>query len=615
MRIGKLSEMNLPTFNSKLSKKHAVILGVGVSLLATVLFFFSTNLIRGSGNWYSQSYIYRMQTEAFLSGHVSLSSDPKNLTYDEVFFNGKLQQVWGLGAPALRLPFEIIARLFAFNGFSDRLVLGFYLWLTVFSVFWTAYCLAEKIKFSKTVQILTAILLAFLVPFLPQMFALARTRFIVYEEAVFYAYLVSVMMMAGTVLIALSEKKRWLFPFVFLCGFAGFFRPTALIYSVASVLVLLVLVKTPKRRLAIVGLFLVGCLALGASNYARFGKISDFGHWQNVDLDPINRFETKFGSPFSHAPILSAAEELASVVFFSPNFNNQYTMYMSHFFPGQVGLVRQRNFYSKTFGLPDLALLTFVFGVATWFLFRRKIKPLLEPELVVWSLVSFFLMFGFYLYTPAISSRYVADFSAGIVGMVFASAFFIISMPKSWKKSLMFALLAAYGIILFAADYQEIHDRISTSQAITWSSLESSRLPKQQVFKPIGSSYGLHENFQAYGIFGNGNGWDVKTGAFQSAVLIYTENMSYLKLSFFTGSKVASMNADFFQNLEIKIGKTIIKPLFIKTNGDITDVIFNIPEEFKGSNVVWPVFIKMLPENRILQTQSRLPLLRVEWRS
>src|SRR6266480_2873097 len=104
----------------------AVILAAGVLV--------GTGLVQEWGRWYSANPAYRRQTEALLKGSLALEADPRGLVWDMVWANGGVQQVWGLGAPCWRLPFEFLARIFRQPAFPDRLTFGVAIALLAYAV-------------------------------------------------------------------------------------------------------------------------------------------------------------------------------------------------------------------------------------------------------------------------------------------------------------------------------------------------------------------------------------------------------------------------------------------------------------------------------------------------
>src|SRR5881398_3054383 len=86
--------------------------------LLVVVSLFAWLFRLGGGAWYSGDFSYRLQTQAFLRGALALQPVPHGLRYDWAWGHGA-QQVWGLGMPLVRLPFEAAARRFGAFGFPD----------------------------------------------------------------------------------------------------------------------------------------------------------------------------------------------------------------------------------------------------------------------------------------------------------------------------------------------------------------------------------------------------------------------------------------------------------------------------------------------------------------
>ena len=53
--------------------------------------------------------------------HLLSAMTPADLGYDMAWVKGGVQQVWGLGVPTWRLPYEALAKLFGYDAFPDRL--------------------------------------------------------------------------------------------------------------------------------------------------------------------------------------------------------------------------------------------------------------------------------------------------------------------------------------------------------------------------------------------------------------------------------------------------------------------------------------------------------------
>jgi len=391
------------------------------ALALSLLFFHSTGLIGKWGEWYSQSQIYRYQTDAFLDGHLSLFEDPTRMTYDFVLYNGKIQQIWGLAVPMLRLPFEIIAKVTGSVFFPDRIVLFIYTAGFLFFLCNILYGLFKKIFRNEFSVLLGTVAVCFVITFMQPIFALARTRFIIYEEAIYYAYLFSFISLFWLLLVK-SESRRGVYIFALSMGLLGFVRPTAWAYGISSVLALCLMLRN-KRTIGLVLLcFILGFSAVFVTNYNRFGNLIEFGHALNADTDPLNNYQLKFTYPFKTETLAGATRELFGAVFLAPDFNNNKTLYKTEFFSGQSKILRWRNFYSDTFNIGHLALIIISGLLGMWVLIRKKHNhsniTILIQRVLVWSLVSSFCLSVFYLYSPSISSRYIVDFAPAMGGFI-----------------------------------------------------------------------------------------------------------------------------------------------------------------------------------------------------
>ena len=86
----------------------------------------ATGLVTNWGAWYSTSLPYRNQTDALLNGDLALSRSVGDLKFDHTWSEQGVHQVWGLGVPLWRLPFEAAAKACGFDGFPDRLAFGLF---------------------------------------------------------------------------------------------------------------------------------------------------------------------------------------------------------------------------------------------------------------------------------------------------------------------------------------------------------------------------------------------------------------------------------------------------------------------------------------------------------
>jgi hypothetical protein len=87
---------------------------------------YGTGLIEDARCLYSPSLPYRMQTDALLPGHLDRSDKSTGIKFDMDWAEGGVQQVWGLGVPFWRLPFEVAVRAVGSPTFITSEALGTY---------------------------------------------------------------------------------------------------------------------------------------------------------------------------------------------------------------------------------------------------------------------------------------------------------------------------------------------------------------------------------------------------------------------------------------------------------------------------------------------------------
>src|SRR5436190_13701546 len=106
---------------------------LGIAVLASINFLLLTGMINESGHLYSGHLAFRQQTDAFLRGAFAVDEKPSRISWDFASAHG-VQQSWGLGIPAWRLPFEIATRFTGSKAFPDRLAFVIAVVLTFFFV-------------------------------------------------------------------------------------------------------------------------------------------------------------------------------------------------------------------------------------------------------------------------------------------------------------------------------------------------------------------------------------------------------------------------------------------------------------------------------------------------
>ena len=216
------------------------------------------------GQWYSINPALRRQTEAMLHGSFALGEDPRILGYDMAWVDGGVQQVWGLGVPSWRVPFELLSKLFGYTAFPDRLALTAAMALLIYALFRLLVPLSqESDAWANIKRHPEAMAGVFLLVLFPPFLALCRTRFDVYEEVQAYTYLAGIGLFALTLWFV---RRPTFAKYLLLAGCAGlaaFVRPTLSCYGVASIVLAWVVTRREAwpqaRSLAGPGLF---CFAL-----------------------------------------------------------------------------------------------------------------------------------------------------------------------------------------------------------------------------------------------------------------------------------------------------------------------------------------------------------------
>ena len=261
---------------------EAVVYGLGMVLAA--------GLISAWGQWYSQSKHHRAQVEALLRGELALSKNPADLAHDLCWSEGGVHQVWGLGVPLWRLPFEAATRLAGTEGFPDMLALAAALGLAAWAVLRALFGRlaqapkphasphvggndsqagrggavaeppphsalsggggagldsgsvalsrggAEALHAERRANATTVVWLsgaAALVLVFPPFVNLLQTRFDIYEEVIAYEYLVGLGLLAGLIALVQRPSSGRYWGLCALAGLGGLVRPTLVFHGAA----------------------------------------------------------------------------------------------------------------------------------------------------------------------------------------------------------------------------------------------------------------------------------------------------------------------------------------------------------------------------------------------
>jgi hypothetical protein len=409
---------------------------------------------------FSGDTIYRQQTHALLSGRLALSWSPISLRYDEAWGRG-VQQIWGLGVPILRLPFDAVVRAVGGFGFPDGVTFLIYFALVALLTARALGMPEPSATATSRARIVweRATVLTLLVLF-PSFVNLCRTRFEVYEEAIAAAHLWSLLILALLLLLVAQPRTRTLALLGAAAGVASQFRPTIFLYGVVALAIGLHSAwraRLGRRALALgASLFALGFALQVFLNWWRFLSPFEVGQRLNLSYNPTDQLTKNFDAPYWHESLPRALAELFSSLFLRQE-GNGYDFYRAGVLPLQSPALRFREFYFLTlrWWFFPLMLASWCAVAALWALRRRSTtaRALLEdPRLTAAALFSFggfVLMTAFYVKLPAMTSRYAVDFAAPIAAAMavswwlgFAVVRRLLDGRRAWAASLVLALLA-----------------------------------------------------------------------------------------------------------------------------------------------------------------------------
>jgi hypothetical protein len=357
----------------------------------------ATGWVERWGEWYAPWEAYRGQSRVLVEGQLALSRDVADLRYNHTWSEGGVHQVWGLGVPLWRLPWDVLARAVGHEAFPDRLAFGLFAALVAFVVLkvwmgplavaannaalWSQNSVEEAtlLPGEGPAAAIGAVGVLMLLLLFPPFIGLLQARGPAWGEPVGYQYLYGILLV--TLLVAWARRPRafgWLILCV-LAGLGGLIRPTLVFYGLVTIFIgtwsWLRIQGSWRRvlRVVLLGwlLFGLGGGVLWWTNLKRFGDGFEFGHKLNVQHQSGAMYATRFDHPYQEEPMGSAAGELFGILFRVRELNGM-EFYREGFFPGQSDTIRWRHFYFRTYDLGYVPWLLAGWGVACWLMWRGR---------------------------------------------------------------------------------------------------------------------------------------------------------------------------------------------------------------------------------------------------
>lgn len=418
------------------------------------------------GEWYADDVTLRLQVEALLRGELALQAWPHHHLQDWGWSTHGAQQLWGLGVPLLRLPFEAAASALGAGPFPDRLVLV--LVLTLSLGLWLRGAHAALARAPAVAALLTAVVYLH-----PVLLALLGARLAVYEEVIavgVWLALAQLGCLAALASVAPPRRARWWLGLATLAALSALVRPTALAPALASVLLGATWVTGRVRQGGLL-LAALGPLALGVTNTLRFDHPLEFGYALNLSLSPLNELALRFGSPVGELSWGVALRELAGVLFQVSTLSGE-AVYADAVHPWQAPVLRFRELYFPSFGVVEAGAA--LAGLATLWATRRSRG--VAALWARWGLLAGLPLVLFYTRAPSLTSRYALDLYPVLVALGASAVVAVAARGRRAARGLGVVLLLALVVGLGAPREGPYVPRYPLSLRLLEAKLERARL-------------------------------------------------------------------------------------------------------------------------------------------
>ncbi len=562
-------------------------------LLLIALFIITDGL--GYDGFFSPNKVHMQQTDALLAGHLYLSQNIQDLKADNVWHNDSVEQVWGLGVPALRLPFYAVAHLFGYNAFPDLIILFFYIFACLYSIGIASYLWLHK-KGIKEAGIWAALCMLAIALF-PPVLMIMRSRFIVYEETITYGYFYSVFLFS--LLLMQQVKKHSLktfFAIALLAGCAGLLRPTLFAYAVPVYAASLLIVRRHISKMHMMRgmlLFSFGVALLMLTNYVRFGHVGEFGHHINVaaDLNSVNL--TRFQSEYTQeTPFASKLAETFGALFLVDAVPVPNGLYMSNIVPFQMEAIRWRHI-----SFPSIHWYYLIAFIILSLYMRRD-------ALIFVPVASFTLLFVFYAHSFMISSRYMIDFAASFA-IAFVLALLLSAQSRNASRMILCTvLLSGIYIAGFIKDAPQVMHPAAAPITATSSAMQ---LPQADT-SDIPDAY--RRGIPPAHIPFNAMGWNYLSGKLNNAAIFFISLPREITLSL---RCVRGTCEEVKNELHAELDGTYLAMTSYAQTGEYMQAVFEVPESLRNTSAIQALFIQTQIIKKKLEETSFL-LESVEWK-
>ncbi len=643
--------------------KHKRIPYVRICLLSiayAVLLLFVTGWVEQWGKWYSPSVPLRQQTDALLDYRLSLGNDVNDLLQNYTWTNQSINQVWGLGVPIWRFPFEIMARFLGYDTFPDRLAFG------IFSILVSFILLIALLKVTNTrnekismhsispdmmhVFVIYPIIMLF-----PTFIALMQTQGFVYEEVIAYEYMFAILEFAVLLIFACNPSRMQLWTICFLSGIGGFIRPTLILYGTATIITAFFVWRnhlntiiykngdTCSREISklkirylfnfIIGIFIfIGMIGmLYETNEQRFGDGKEFGHKLNMQNNIPTMYATKFDYPYQDVKLIDACKELLGALFFAGNrFHSD--SYSESIFPLQSDTVRWRNMYFRThdishfvFMLTSLCFILYLYGKMLIRSVRKKhrsatCKIVKGNKYIwissIWCITSMGSLFMFYLYVPVISSRYMVDFSAAFAISATATVWMVMG---SGQNNLRRISVCAFACAWLTIQYGLQDSNRAFSSSIDKTELNTSyKSMNRTKDTTVKNRTVIYLDDVPSGIPFDRVGWPTERdsyinepGELWPLAIIFAKDIQYMELVLET-LKHPEIVAN-PRDIRVKCGLETLRVENITKTDIGWKILFKKPEYIRWSTGMQSVFIASTPKRYLLHQTTPWKLRSIRW--